>query len=212
MLPDASGGHPTAAQWPPGALGASLPVQDPGQPGDAAHPHPGFPPPGIEAQCVSPRGVASPGPLRRRSLIVPNGHDSCSTWSARAREGREVRVLVTDTDADVRGVIADLLVGPAFEIELAADPQEACRALEAGGVDVFLCDLDLLRRDHGRLGRFVRSLAARPRLVAMSATGNGTSSRESDASLAKPFSRSQLLAAIAPGAGAPSRSSPTPRA
>jgi DNA-binding response OmpR family regulator len=113
-----------------------------------------------------------------------------------------MRVLVADTDSDVRGVIADLLTGPGFEVHLAADVQEARNALSSDGIDVFLCDLDLLRSNHDPLGRFAQSLAPRPYLVAMSASGNSAGSNEADRCLAKPFTRSQLLAAIHRGGDA----------
>jgi CheY-like chemotaxis protein len=122
-----------------------------------------------------------------------------------------MRVLVADSDTDVRGVIADLLVGPGFEVRLAADTQEARSALAGDEIDVFLCDLELLRSDHDPLGRFAQSLARRPYLVAMSASGNSAGSKEADRCLAKPFTRSQLLAAIhRGGAGARGSSSASP--
>jgi CheY-like chemotaxis protein len=114
-----------------------------------------------------------------------------------------VRVLVVDSDRDIREVVQDLLSGPHSEPELdvrtVGDPEAAVRALtgvEAGEFDALLCHLPALRAKGGRLARQARALGPKLRVVAMSANGRRATEGEADANLAKPFSRAKLLAAL----------------
>ncbi len=108
------------------------------------------------------------------------------------------RVLVADRDADVRSVVEDLLFDQGFEVRQAANTDEAVLELRDGAVDILLCHLELLRSADGRLGRHAQELQPALRVVAMSATHTQAGSDEADANLAKPFTRSQLLAALQP--------------
>lgn len=107
-----------------------------------------------------------------------------------------MRVLVVDADPDLREVIADLLIDPGLTVVEARDADEALQALQGDAVDVLLCHLPILRSAGGRLCRRVHALRPPPRIVAMSAIGCRAASDEADANLAKPFTRSQLLAAV----------------
>ncbi len=126
-------------------------------------------------------------------------------------------LLVIDRDEDVLAVIVDLLSDRDLAVDVAHDATEGVRRLHAARPAVVLCHVGLLHEDRGRLLRRVRSVAPRPHLVAMSASGLRAGRDEVDANLAKPFTRSQLLAAIElrptptiprPGPGAPSRGAP----
>jgi DNA-binding NtrC family response regulator len=108
-------------------------------------------------------------------------------------------VLVADRDTDIRNVVEDLLLDYDFEVRQAANLDEAVRELRDGAIDVMLCHLELLRSGDGRLGRRAQELQPALRVVAMSAAGAQAESDEADANLAKPFTRSQLMAALRPG-------------
>ena len=108
------------------------------------------------------------------------------------------RVLVGDRDADVRNVVEDLLLNHDFEVRQAANTDEAMLELRNGDFDVLLCHLGLLRSEDGRLSRRAQELQPALRVVAMSAAGGQAGHGEADANLAKPFTRSQLLAALRP--------------
>ena len=108
------------------------------------------------------------------------------------------RVLVVDSNAEVRNVIEDLLFDQGFTIRQAANADDALMALREDAPDVLLCHLTLLRSERGGLSR--RALEPWPalRIVAMSASGGQARSDEASVSLSKPFTRSQLLEAIRP--------------
>ncbi len=108
------------------------------------------------------------------------------------------KVLVADRDADIRHVVEDLLIDDGFEVRQAADANEALLELRDGAFDVLLCHQELLRSGDGRLGRRAQELHPALRVVAMSAGGSQARSDEADANLAKPFTRSQLVAALRP--------------
>jgi DNA-binding response OmpR family regulator len=107
-----------------------------------------------------------------------------------------MRVLVVDADWDLREMVADLLLDSKVEVLGAASADEALLLLRGEPVDVVLCHLPILRARDRRLRRRLASLPTSPRVVAMSASGIRATGEEADASLAKPFTRSQLLAAL----------------
>lgn len=107
-----------------------------------------------------------------------------------------MRVLVVDADRDLREMVADLLFDAKVEVLHAESVDAALRLLRGDPVDVLLCHLPLLRAGGGRLRRAAVALPAPPRLVAMSASGVRAPQGEVDANVAKPFTRSQLLAAL----------------
>jgi len=108
------------------------------------------------------------------------------------------RVLVADSDADVRHVVEDLLIGQGFEVRQAANADEAVLELRDGVFDVLLCHRELLRSGDSRVGLSAQELQPALRVVAMSAGGAQAGRDEADANLAKPFTRMQLVAALRP--------------
>ena len=125
---------------------------------------------------------------------------------------RMCRVLVVDGDEEVRNVIEDLLIDRGFEVHQAANADEAVLELRGNPFDVLLCHLALLRSVRSGLNQRVRALHPTPRVVAMSASGTPARSDEANASLSKPFSRSQLLDALRPAKPGPPVSHREPRA
>jgi DNA-binding NtrC family response regulator len=111
---------------------------------------------------------------------------------------RTCRVLVADHDADVRNVVEDLLFDQDFEVRQAESTDDAVLELRQGAFDVVLCHLQLLRSGNGLLARCTRELQPALRVVAMSSAGAQARTDEADENLAKPFTRSQLLAALRP--------------
>lgn len=107
-----------------------------------------------------------------------------------------MRVLVVDADPDLREMVADLLLDSQVEVVEAESADEALLALRGAHVDVVLCHLPILRARGGRLLRRLASLPDAPRRVAMSGSGERVRPGEVEASLCKPFTRAQLLAAL----------------
>jgi CheY-like chemotaxis protein len=53
----------------------------------------------------------------------------------------EIRVLLVDDDPALRGVFAEALRTAGYEVEVAADAEEALVTLAGGAIDVLLTDL-----------------------------------------------------------------------
>lgn len=111
------------------------------------------------------------------------------------------RVLVIDSDSEIRDVVEDLLFDRGFEVSQAADMNEAVLTLRDRTFDVLLCHLTLLRATGDPLSGVLRKLEPAPRIVAMSASGAHARDDEANASLSKPFTRSQLEKSLRPGKG-----------
>ena len=111
---------------------------------------------------------------------------------------RAWRILVIEGDAEIRGMVEDLLFDEGFEVCKAKDADSALLELIENSFDVLLCNLSLLRLEDGRLSRHVHKLKPTPRVVAMSASGAQARSDEANGNLPKPFTRAQLLEAIRP--------------
>jgi CheY-like chemotaxis protein len=60
---------------------------------------------------------------------------------------RRALILVVDDEADVRELIADVLVGRGYEVEMAADGAEALRLCEQARYDLILSDLRMPKMD-----------------------------------------------------------------
>jgi CheY-like chemotaxis protein len=60
---------------------------------------------------------------------------------------RRALILVVDDEADVRELIADVLVGRGYEVEMAADGAEALCLCEQARYDLILSDLRMPKMD-----------------------------------------------------------------
>jgi len=101
-----------------------------------------------------------------------------------------------DGDAEIRDVVQDLLSDEDFDVDQAANADDAVLALRRTAFQVMLCHLPLLRSRSGLLGRSARQLRPDMRIVAMTASGGRAKENEASANLAKPFGRAQLLDAL----------------
>src|SRR5918995_3111788 len=117
---------------------------------------------------------------------------STASW---ARGWPMSRILVVDDESVVRGLVAELLHGAGHEVVIAASGEEALALLD--GVDLLVCDVGL----PGVSGEAVVEAARtrRPGLPAVLMTGDPAESRP--AALAKPFTPSDLLDAVAAALG-----------
>jgi CheY-like chemotaxis protein len=105
------------------------------------------------------------------------------------------RILVVDDEPVVRGLVVELLNGAGHEVVTAASGEEALALLD--GVDLLVCDVGL----PGVSGEAVVETARtrRPGLPAVLMTGDPAEPRPG--ALAKPFTRSDLLKAVAAALG-----------
>lgn len=117
-----------------------------------------------------------------------------------------MRVLVVDDQPQIRKAVRTLLADDGFEISEAIDGEAAERILSENGADVVLCDVFMPERDGLELLRRLRPRTSGVRIIAMSGGGefHGTvdllplaTALGAVGVLHKPFTREELLAAIA---------------
>jgi CheY-like chemotaxis protein len=118
-------------------------------------------------------------------------------------QGPRKRILIVDDMPANRLVLWDMLRPLGFEIEEAADGQQALEHARAWRPDLVLMDLEMPVMDGMQAMRLMRASAAlrAVRIIAVSATVNADAVRigpglEADAFLAKPLDRDRLLREI----------------
>ena len=112
------------------------------------------------------------------------------------------RVLVVDDEQNLRKVLAATLQREGYEVQVAADGEEALAALERDGADVIVTDLVMPKLDGLSLLR--RVVARHPDVPVIVITANGRIDKAVEAMkagafdfLAKPFEHNELKAIIA---------------
>lgn len=115
----------------------------------------------------------------------------------------ERQALVADDDATFRELIAAWLEDDGWAVTAAADGVEACSLVDARPFDLLLLDLLLPRRDGYAVLLHVRAQPATRRLPVLIVSGEPPADHTvvgaalgADGFLPKPFSRSELIAAI----------------
>ncbi len=112
------------------------------------------------------------------------------------------RVLLVEDDPVVATVVQDLLRQQGHAVEHAAHGLAAMAALEAGGFDLALLDLDLPGLDGFQLARLLRARGERLPLLALTARADGDAERQAlaagmDGFLRKPVTGAMLAEALA---------------
>ena len=97
------------------------------------------------------------------------------------QEGRALRVLVVEDDADTAGSLALLLRQDRHDVRLAADGPAALAAAQAARPDVVLLDLGLPGMDGWQVAEHLRERLARtpPFLIAVTGRGRKADRRRS---------------------------------
>jgi len=108
------------------------------------------------------------------------------------------RILVVDDEADVREVLADVLVARGHEVTLAADGREALRCFEQSRYDLVITDLGMPDFNGWEVARAIK--AARASLPVLLLTGWADAVEAGagrvDAVIKKPFDMTRLTAAV----------------
>jgi DNA-binding response OmpR family regulator len=110
------------------------------------------------------------------------------------------RVLVVDDDADIRGLLRQLLERAGYAVVEAADGREGLRALYASSPDLVLLDVSMPELDGWQTLERIRDLSDVPVLMLTARTAELEKVRGlkagADDYVSKPFGRQELLARV----------------
>jgi len=120
-------------------------------------------------------------------------------------EGRRRKILVVDDDDAMRGSIAEILSRAGFDVLAAPNGIEGLRHFRAHRIDLAIVDIFMPDKDGFETLMEMRRHALDAKVLAISG-GGGLGTKEvlsmaeklrAAATLSKPFTREQLLAAVA---------------
>jgi CheY-like chemotaxis protein len=120
--------------------------------------------------------------------------------SAVAADGAEPqgRILVVDDEADVREMLADMLMSRGHRVTLASGGREALQRLERGDYDLVITDLGMPELNGWEVARAIKVM--RPSMPVLLLTGWADAldadARRVDAVIKKPFDVTKLAAAV----------------
>jgi DNA-binding response OmpR family regulator len=142
-------------------------------------------------------GVADKDP-RHALTIVPEDAVAAGIWyGKRMKRGR---VLVVDDDADIRGLVRELLERQGYDVAEAANGRDGLRAFYASPPDVVLLDVSMPELDGWETLERIRDLSDVPvaMLTARAAELEKVRGLKAGADdyVTKPFGRQELLARI----------------
>lgn len=114
-------------------------------------------------------------------------------------------VLVIDDEEMVRSALRQLLERHGFDVVEAPDGDEGLRLFRASNADLVICDLIMPRSDGITTIMNIRRIASKVKIIAISGGGRSHALELLDVAgqmganivLGKPFTRDQLLSAIA---------------
>lgn len=108
----------------------------------------------------------------------------------------DCRVLVIESDRDVRDVVAECLECHGARIRTVTNVREAERALRSAAFDVLMVESDLWRMDGGWLRHRVSQLSPTSQIIVTASWVDSEADLEGTTWLPKPFSSDQLTGAI----------------
>jgi DNA-binding response OmpR family regulator len=132
-------------------------------------------------------------------LILPGDQeDVAPIWYGNGM--KRSRVLVVDDDADIRGLLRQLLERAGYVVVEAADGREGLRALYASSPDLVLLDVSMPELDGWQTLERIRDLSDVPVVMLTARTAELEKVRGlkagADDYIAKPFGRQELLARV----------------
>jgi DNA-binding response OmpR family regulator len=110
------------------------------------------------------------------------------------------RILVVDDEADIRGLVSELLQRAGYEVETAVDGRACLRALFGGRPDLVVLDVNMPGLDGWQTLERIRDVSDVPVLMLTARAGELEKVRGlthgADDYVTKPFGRQELLARI----------------
>ena len=133
------------------------------------------------------------------ALIVPGASEIVAAiWYGNGM--KRARVLVVDDDADIRGLLRQLLERAGYDVAEAPDGREGLRTLYATAPDLVLLDVSMPGLDGWQTLERIRDLSDVPVLMLTARTAELEKVRGlkagADDYVAKPFGRQELLARV----------------
>jgi DNA-binding response OmpR family regulator len=131
--------------------------------------------------------------------ILPGAEDNVAAiWYGNGM--KRARVLVVDDDADIRGLLHQLLERAGYDVVEAPDGREGLRTLYAASPDLVLLDVSMPGLDGWQTLERIRDLSDVPVLMLTARTAELEKVRGlkagADDYVAKPFGRQELLARV----------------
>ena len=108
------------------------------------------------------------------------------------------RILVVDDEADVREMLADVLMSHGHHVTLAGGGREALRSFEQGDYDLVITDLGMPEINGWEVARAVKALRASMPVLLLTGWADAvdTQAGRVDAVIKKPFDMTKLAAAV----------------
>ena len=148
----------------------------------------------------------SPWGSKMRILATPEtcrtqaGNGSSCQYESRMSMNRRARILVVDDDADIRGLLSQLLTRAGFDVDEAADGRTALRRLYEAPPALVLLDVSMPSMDGYQTLERIRDLSDVPVIMLTARTEELEKVRGlaggADDYVGKPFGRQELLARI----------------
>jgi DNA-binding response OmpR family regulator len=131
-------------------------------------------------------------------ILPPVSDNRAGIWYGNGM--KRARVLVVDDDADIRGLLRQLLERAGYEMAEAANGREALRAFYATSPDLVLLDVAMPEMDGWQTLERIRDLSDVPVVMLTARTAELEKVRGlkggADDYVAKPFGRQELLARV----------------
>jgi CheY-like chemotaxis protein len=108
------------------------------------------------------------------------------------------RILVVDDEADVREMLADVLMSRGHQVTLAGGGREALRSFEQGGYDLVITDLGMPDVNGWEVARAIKAMRASMPVLLLTGWSDAVDAHAGrvDAVIKKPFDTTKLAAAV----------------
>ena len=108
------------------------------------------------------------------------------------------RILVVDDEADVREMLADVLMTRGHQVTLAGDGREALRRFEQGDYDLVITDLGMPDLNGWEVARAIKAMRASMPVLLLTGWSDAVDAHAGrvDAVIKKPFDTTKLAAAV----------------